>query len=102
MAKSLEMFRSTVAAALSTSSKTSVILNYHMNELGACELGGHFSPVAAYHERSDSILICDCWLTTEPMWAPLKKVWPAICGVDDETGKPRGLLMVQCREPISG
>eukprot|EP00729_Bicosta_minor_P008732 gene8733-4699_t len=56
--------------------------------------GGHLSPIAAFHEPSDAILIMDVWYETEPVWATVETVWNAILGLDSESKKPRGLLVV--------
>lgn len=75
------------------SSKQGLVLNYHMSTLGQVPFGGHLSPIAAYHSRSDSILVMDVWHThTEPVWASVECVWKAISGIDPSSGLPRGLL----------
>ncbi len=75
-------------------SQKGLILNYHMTTLGQEPFGGHFSPLAAYHVDSDSVLILDVWPETEPVWAPLTKVWDAMMKPDPESNAPRGLLKV--------
>mmetsp|Transcript_5168 Transcript_5168/g.12473 ORF Transcript_5168/g.12473 Transcript_5168/m.12473 type:complete len:110 (-) Transcript_5168:502-831(-) len=94
-----------------------------MSTMGQTPFGGHLSPVAAYHEPSDSILVLDPWHTqTEPFWGSLCGVWKAMGGganvaagdggsnddgsvssgssnnnnniLDPESQKPRGLLKV--------
>jgi len=89
--------RRLVSNALSEhpSSKQGLVLNYHMSTLGQVPFGGHLSPIAAYHSRSDSILVMDVWHThTEPVWASVGCVWKAILGTDPSSGLPRGALKV--------
>jgi hypothetical protein len=89
--------RRLVSNALSEhpSSKQGLVLNYHMSTLGQVPFGGHLSPIAAYHPRSDSILVMDVWHThTEPVWASVECVWKAILGTDPSSGLPRGVLKV--------
>lgn len=93
-----ETFRRTLVQAL-TSKDIRVVLNYNLGDLGAADLHGHFSPVAAYHDATDSLLICDTWWTTEPMWAPLEKVFLATIGLDSDSKEPRGLLTLECIKP---
>ncbi len=81
------------------SSSEGLILNYHMGTLGQFSFGGHLSPLAAYHEATDSVLIMDVWHTqTEPVWAPLSTVWTAVKGIDAESQCPRGLLHIVHKE----
>jgi len=96
--KTPEDFRRALVCAL-RSNNARVILNYHLGDLGAAALYGHFSPVAAYHAATDSLLICDTWWTTEPMWAPLEKVFLATTGLDSDSKQPRGLLTMECIKP---
>ena len=79
------------------SSKEGLILNYHMTTLGQVPFGGHLSPIAAYHQRTDTVLIMDVWHTkTEPVWATIDTIWNAISiSRDGESQKPRGLLLIQ-------
>ena len=79
------------------SSKEGLILNYHMTTLGQVPFGGHLSPIAAYHQRTDTVLIMDVWHTkTEPVWATMDNIWNAISiSKDGESQKPRGLLLIQ-------
>ena len=79
------------------SSKEGLILNYHMTTLGQVPFGGHLSPIAAYHQRTDTVLIMDVWHTkTEPVWATIDNIWNAISiSIDGESQKPRGLLLIQ-------
>ena len=79
------------------SSKEGLILNYHMTTLGQVPFGGHLSPIAAYHQTTDTVLIMDVWHTkTEPVWATIDNVWNAISiSIDGESQKPRGLLLIE-------
>jgi hypothetical protein len=84
------------------SSKEGLILNYHMTTLGQVPFGGHLSPIAAYHQRTDTVLIMDVWHTkTEPVWATIENIWNAISiSKDEESQKLRGLLLIKhkCNE----
>jgi len=92
-----------VEVLLKPPSNEGLVLNYHMSTLGQVPFGGHLSPVAAYHEATDSLLIMDVWHTdTEPVWAPLEgSVWKAIAAIDPESGTPRGILKLVHRTRIA-
>eukprot|EP00041_Stephanoeca_diplocostata_P018009 m.373684 g.373684 ORF g.373684 m.373684 type:complete len:293 (+) comp20888_c0_seq8:96-974(+) len=72
-----------------------ILLNYHMSSLGQSPFGGHISPIAGYNIQTERVLIMDTWPHTEPVWAPLQAVWQAMCHVDLEAGKSRGLLLLE-------
>ena len=91
---SVDSLRTVLVTALHEPA-TRVILNYQMSTLGQTPWGGHLSPVAAYHSDSDSVLICDTWPKTEPVWASVEKVWRAIVEIDRESGVSRGLLILR-------
>lgn len=70
------------------------VINYHrsgVNQKG----GGHFSPLAAYHEASDQVLILDVAAHKyPPVWAPLESVWKALDTTDKSAHAQRGFLEV--------
>lgn len=91
---SLEQFRSTVRRATSESGRFA-LLNF--DRAGVHELGsGHWSPLAAYHEASDSALLLDvARYKYPPAWIPLDELHRAARSVDSTSGRSRGLLIVQ-------
>ncbi len=90
-AKSINDFRSDLKKYLSDN-KNFVIVNFDGAVLGA-KFGGHISPVAAYDEESDSVLILDVALHKETWYfAPLAKLYEAMNTKDKESY--RGYLVV--------
>jgi len=88
-----ETFCSSVVQALK--SKTHfVVLNYSMRVLGQCNLGGHISPIAAYHPQMDRFLIMDVWPDTESVWATTNDIWNALNTIDPDSGKTRGWIIL--------
>lgn len=71
---------------------TFIIANYLGKKIGL-ETGGHFSPIAAYHEETDSCLVLDVAGHKQPwFWVPLRELYHAMTDKDgDET---RGYLLV--------
>lgn len=58
--------------------------------------GGHFSPIAAYHEESDRVLIMDvARFKYPPQWLKVEELAEATRVVDKDSGKPRGLLILR-------
>mmetsp|Transcript_14114 Transcript_14114/g.30266 ORF Transcript_14114/g.30266 Transcript_14114/m.30266 type:complete len:452 (+) Transcript_14114:162-1517(+) len=56
---------------------------------------GHFSPVAAYDEASDSLLVLDtARFKYGPHWIPLQVMYDALQPVDTATGKSRGYALL--------
>ena len=60
---------------LSDRSHTRIACNYHMSTAGQEPYGGHFSPLVAFHEQSDSFLILDVWPDTAPFWVKWELLW---------------------------
>ncbi len=59
------------------------------------EGGGHFSPLAAYHAPSDSVLVLDVANhKTLWYWAPTELLVKAMREVDKSANSPRGMLLV--------
>jgi hypothetical protein len=57
--------------------------------------GGHFSPLAAYHEKSDSFLVYDvARYKYPPSWVKTTDLWNAMNTVDSDSQKTRGYLVV--------
>ena len=56
---------------------------------------GHFSPLAAYHEPSDSFLVMDvARYKYPPFWATSTQLWDAMMAVDSSSGRARGYILV--------
>mmetsp|Transcript_11450 Transcript_11450/g.18834 ORF Transcript_11450/g.18834 Transcript_11450/m.18834 type:complete len:439 (+) Transcript_11450:107-1423(+) len=56
---------------------------------------GHFSPIAAYHEPSDSCLVLDvARFKYAPYWVTVKDLYDAMIPQDKATGQSRGWLLM--------
>lgn len=71
-----------------------VLLNFDrksLNEIG----GGHWSPLAAYHPASDSVLVMDvARYKYPPLWVSVKDLYAGALSIDAESGRSRGLVLV--------
>lgn len=71
---------------------TYIIVNYHGKALGK-KVGGHFSPVAAYHEASDSVLVLDVAGHKHPwFWVSVTDLYHAMATCDGKD--TRGYLLI--------
>jgi len=71
-----------------------MIVNYRREVLGQ-NRGGHFSPLAAWHERSDRFLVLDTAdYKYPPVWVPAATLFAAMADVDATSGRSRGYLAV--------
>lgn len=68
-----------------------IIVNYWMPAIGQPFNYGHHSPIAAYHEKSDRVLLLDCW---EPnvCWVKIHDLFRAMATLDGQLF--RGYLVV--------
>ncbi|MEM1402793.1 MAG: phytochelatin synthase family protein [Pseudomonadota bacterium] len=72
-----------------------LLVNYQREALGQGR-SGHISPVAAYDEASDRVLIMDtASFKYPPTWVPLELLYGALQEVDSASGEPRGILEVR-------
>lgn len=86
-------FRNSVQAA--TSSPTSIlVVSFGRSHLGQTG-DGHFSPIAAYHAGSDSILVMDVARFKYPCyWVSVADMYEAMRPVDITTNQPRGWFVL--------
>ena len=76
-----------------------LLVNYHRSALGQ-QGGGHISPLAAYDERGDRVLLLDVARYRYPsVWVPLRQLWLAMRMVDPDSGRSRGLVWIR---PLKG
>lgn len=84
-------FRQDLMAYLNDKS-TFVIVNYHGHTIGK-NVGSHFSPIAAYHEDSDSCLVMDVAGHKHPwFWVKLSDLYHAMATKDGND--TRGYMLV--------
>lgn len=84
-------FRQDLMAYLNDAN-TFIIVNYYGKAIGK-RVGGHFSPVAAYHEETDSVLVMDVAGHKHPwFWVPLKELYHAMTTKDGK--EMRGYMLV--------
>jgi hypothetical protein len=93
----LDAFRESLTAALKDPSKF-VIANFRGRDIGL-EIGGHFSPIAAYDPATDRVLIADVAAHKTPWhWESLATLHTAMTNLDET--RSRGLLVVSSPRPM--
>jgi hypothetical protein len=71
-----------------------MIVNYRREAVGQ-NRGGHFSPLAAWHEGSDRFLVLDTAdYKYPPVWVPAATLYEAMSDVDLASGRSRGYIAV--------
>ena len=74
---------------------TFIIANYHRPALDQ-KGGGHISPLAAWDEASQRVLILDVAnYRYPPVWASIDKLAEGMLAVDNDSGRSRGWLLVK-------
>ena len=104
--KSVDEFRDAVKAAClehstgtnvngnSTTNHQFLAVSYTRKVVGQTG-DGHFSPIAAYDETSDSVLVLDtARFKYGPHWMPLQVMYNALQPIDKATGKSRGYVLL--------
>jgi hypothetical protein len=73
-----------------------LIANFHLNTFyGDGSDIGHYSPLGAYDDRRDRVLVLDVYKPSyEPAWAPLEHLAQAM-SVHDDKEMPRGYLLLK-------
>lgn len=89
----IAQFRATLRQQLAGSERV-VLANFDRKELK--ELGsGHWSPLAAYHAGSDTVLLLDVARYKYPsLWVPVAELYAAARSVDSTSGRSRGLILL--------
>lgn len=90
---SIDQFRAILKDKLRFSDRM-VLLNFDrqpLNEVG----GGHWSPLAAYHPGTDSVLVMDvARYKYPPLWVPVKELYAGALSVDSVSGRSRGIVIL--------
>ena len=90
----LEAFRAEVKKNLATEGDF-IIVDFLRGELGQ-DLGAHWSPIAAYHDGSDRILVLDvARFRYPPYWVKTEALFRAMNTSDADAGKHRGWVSVR-------
>ncbi|VDN17788.1 unnamed protein product [Gongylonema pulchrum] len=85
----LATFRETVKQCMAAEDSI-LVVSYNRKILSQTGTG-HFSPLGAYHEESDQVLILDvARFKYPPHWVKLSTVRDAMLSIDPVTKKPRG------------
>nr|AIS24729.1 phytochelatin synthase [Sporobolomyces primogenomicus] len=88
----LEQFRHDLKKA--SRGQGTMAISYSRQALGQTGTG-HFSPVGAYSERDDQVLILDVARFKYPSyWIPAELAFDSMIPIDDATGQPRGYVML--------
>lgn len=92
-AGSLDAFRREAAADLAAPGRY-VLVDFLRTELGQ-DFGAHWSPLAAYSEKTDRFLVLDvARFRYPPSWARAEDLWRAMATRDLDSGHSRGYLRV--------
>lgn len=94
----VEEFRQVVKETCTSSTQklpsSFLVVSYTRKVLGQTGTG-HFSPIGAYDEASDNVLILDtARFKYGPHWVPLELIFEALIPVDPDTGKSRGYVVL--------
>lgn len=97
----VDLFRTHIKEFLQHEDKGIMVASYSRSALG--QTGeGHFSPIAAYHEPSDQVLVLDvARFKYQPYWVPVSVLYEAMTLVDKVTSKPRGWYLMRPPLPSS-
>eukprot|EP00002_Diphylleia_rotans_P040137 TRINITY_DN9461_c0_g1_i3.p1 TRINITY_DN9461_c0_g1~~TRINITY_DN9461_c0_g1_i3.p1 ORF type:complete len:489 (+),score=67.39 TRINITY_DN9461_c0_g1_i3:68-1534(+) len=94
-----EQFRQHVIEA-TTKERVHLVTSFSRKALGQTG-DGHFSPIGAYH-NSDQVLVLDvARFKYPPYWCNLTDLWLAMRQVDAKTGRSRGYFLVDADPDVS-
>jgi hypothetical protein len=94
---SLSDFRACVRRVCSSQEAQSsrLAVNFSRATLNQTGVAGHYSPIAAYNEKEDSVLVMDvARFKYPPFWVSVPLLWEAMRAVDPATGKSRGFIEI--------
>ncbi|MCB1112051.1 MAG: phytochelatin synthase family protein [Chlamydiales bacterium] len=88
-----DAFRSLLKSVL-RSDKKFIIANYHRETLGQ-KGGGHYSPIAAYNEVEDAVLILDVSrYRFPPIWVKVDRLLTSMQAIEQGRNLSRGILVI--------
>jgi hypothetical protein len=91
---SLENFRNSMKSVFSGKLDRRLVVAFDREILGQTGTG-HYSPIGAFHEASDQILVLDvARFKYPPYWVSLDIMWQAMRTVDPESGRSRGYFVM--------
>lgn len=98
---SIDSFREAVFSASRMQAEAFLVSSFCRASLGQTG-GGHFSPIGAYHEASDSVLVLDVarW-KYPPFFVGLRQLWSASATIDSATGRSRGWLLLSAAPDVA-
>eukprot|EP00735_Rhodelphis_limneticus_P011404 TRINITY_DN4493_c0_g1::TRINITY_DN4493_c0_g1_i1::g.7317::m.7317 TRINITY_DN4493_c0_g1::TRINITY_DN4493_c0_g1_i1::g.7317 ORF type:complete len:540 (-),score=17.64,sp/Q9ZWB7/PCS2_ARATH/36.77/3e-70,Phytochelatin/PF05023.9/1.2e-75,Peptidase_C39_2/PF13529.1/0.15 TRINITY_DN4493_c0_g1_i1:108-1727(-) len=80
---------------VANSSELFMVVSYCRTSLGQTGIG-HFSPVAAYHAKSDKALVLDvARFKYPPYWVDVRTLYESLLPVDPTTERSRGYILVR-------
>jgi hypothetical protein len=89
----LDEFRESMVRNLSTDDDY-IVVNYQREVLGQRKVG-HISPLSAYDQETDMVLIMDTAAYNYPQtWVPVTKLYSAMNTLDSESKKSRGFVEI--------
>lgn len=90
-----EHFYKTVEA-ISRSDKNNLFLIANYSRKRLSQTGdGHFSPIAAFHEKEEYVLVLDvARFKYPPYWVKIRDLWDAMAVIDTATNEPRGYFLI--------
>jgi len=84
----------TAPSSVKTQPTSFLIVSYTRKVIGQTGTG-HFSPIGAYDEASDHVLVLDtARFKYGPHWLPLPLMFEALLPLDPDTGKSRGYMVL--------
>ncbi len=94
---SLDDFRQDIRSILSgTEAKHQPLLVVSFSRSALGQTGdGHFSPIAAFHEETDQVLVLDvARFKYAPYWVKVEDLYHSMEDLDSDTNKPRGWFLL--------
>jgi hypothetical protein len=89
----LEEFRKIIRDTTGTKGRFALV-NFDRKVVGEVG-GGHWSPIAAYHPKTDSVLVLDvARYKYPPLWIPTELLHRAAQSVDTTSNRSRGLVLL--------
>jgi len=91
---SLDDFRTAIRAVFNGTGDRRLVVAFDRQVLGQTGTG-HYSPLGAYHEGSDRVLVMDvARFKYPPYWVPVEVMWKAFRTVDPESRRSRGFFLM--------
>lgn len=91
----LDAFREALRETMNNPDRRLIVNFSRQYWLGTGTLGGHFSPIAAWNEEENKVLVLEVNQNWPMVWVDVEDMWESMYTIDSVSGLTRGWVVVE-------